>query len=1374
MLSHAGDSAPFVLDNATSPSGESVVLPWNAEWIGGNANATVVITDNGTEVKRATGSGEFTLNISCGNHQLEYATFINGTKQVETYTAEAEWTHIAVETKAAKAATCTNTGWTHEVKCSRCDAVLEASTVLPNLGGHVEVETKAANAATCTKTGWTHEVKCSRCNAVLEASTTIPALGHAGSITKPAVEPTSSEPGLTAEITCKRCGKVLQSQTMIPALGYVRNVTARQLWPHKKVEICYEVADDIGDAATSALQPTITVRYGSTTTTATSSCVYGDTACSPGIHRVVWDFEDQSIAINQSSTTFTVSYASVSGASGAVAVNTSSSVRNNMSVGGTVNLGYSPFADGEVKIQIDGALAFSSTNSGVFAWQPLTLGSHVVKHISGGYEWTRVVNVTELAGEDPSAPNPPPAEDPNISITPTTATFGTDGGTGEFTVLAGTQSVWNVRSNVDWISVTVEGTGNGEQGTAGIGEQRVLFTVAPLNEVLMRSGVITAAGKTFTVNQTGRRMKLNKNSEEYDYSSNVVYVVVNALSSTKWSVAVDASWMSIVDAGSGKGAGSVTLAMDENLSYNARTGTVEIGTEMFTVTQLGRYPIQCTPYSPITYENLRGATNPNPATYRECTLVSFQNPGALTGYTFAGWTPSQITADMTGAQTVLASWTANSYSIAYNPNGGSGTMEVTAATYDSEATVATNGFTWAGHVFAGWATNETGDVIYAAGQPVTNLTAQSSGVVTLYAVWEPLVVATPTVTPGDGTVFAGDSCTVTITCATEGASIYYSPKGATPRLTDAYLYTGPFAITDTATIKAIAVLDGVRSGYVTATITKRGLALGEAASADATAAALSWTTGGDAQWTPVGDETTTSGLAAQSGAIGNASGEDFSTTWLQTEVSGAGTISFRWKVDCEWDDSGDMTWDRVVFNTNGVEAARMDGTSGWEELSFTFADAVTHTLRWTFMKDDYNEEVFADRAWVSGFTWTPSAPPPDPIPEISGDADVAGALAGSADVRLSGHIKTAAEYNAYRGWVNAKGLDHQTVKSSSRAWFSYAIGANGLVEKAFRNDDVTIDSLETESSGPFAFKVNVKDVMFGTGATAENLATVFDVQGAASLLPNSFSSDNVTVSLGVSADGKLSVAVTPKVAGGTFFVRVRMHADGDEATEDESGTEPVLSTVAVTFDANGGIGGTTRTVVAGESVGTLPTVSRYGYAFGNWWTETNGGTQVSAATVVTDDVTYYAHWTANTYLVTYNPGANGSGAQQTATKTHGVSLTLIGATFTRSGYTQTGWATSDGGTKAYDLGASYTSDAAITLYPYWVADPGPDTLGGVQLWENGPYWAECNVGERAVLGGVQRGCHQARRVRLLLLVGRHRGIYEHGKWMDFCQGRNEY
>ena len=719
--------------------------------------------------------------------------------------------------------------------------------------------------------------------------------------------------------------------------------------------------------------------------------------------------------------------------------------------------------------------------------------------------------------------------------------------------------------------------------------------------------------------------------------------------------------------------------------------------------------------SPITYMNLRGATNPNPATYREGTLVSFANPGAVTGYTFAGWTPAQITAEMTGAQTVQAAWTANGYSIAYDPNGGSGTMEATASTYDSESTIAANGFTWTGHVFMGWATNAIGEVIYAAGQHVTNLTAQSSGVVTLYAVWDTLVVAAPQIFPADGSEFVGNACDVMILCETEGATIYYSANGTTPRLTDAYLYTGPFTIADTATIKAIAVLDSVRSEYATATITKRVLSLGEAASADASGAALNWTTGGNAQWTPIGDTTAASGYSAQSGAIGDATGSGFSTTWLQTEVSGAGTVLFSWKVDCEWDDSGDMTWDHVTFYTNGVEAARMDGTTAWEELSFTFADKGTHTLRWAFMKDAYNEEVFSDHAWVSGFTWTPA---PDPLPEINGDADVAGVLAGAADTRLADHVTTASEYNAFRSWVDAKGLDHQIVKGSSRAWFSYAIGANGLLEKAFENDDVTIDSLETESSGSFTFEVNIKDALIGAGATAANLATVFEVLGSSSLVADSFSPDIVSAVLGVSTNGRLTVSFTPVGNFDTFFVRVRMFADPNANNEDPPGENPVLSTVTVTFDANGGVGGTMRAVVSGESVGELPIVTRVGHDLNGWWTAASGGAQVSASTVVTADATYYAHWTARSCTVTFN--ANGGSGGTSVTRTYGAALGTL-PTATLEGRDFGGWWTSASGGTQVSASTVVTVDA--TYFAHWEV-----ITRKVQLWAGGPYWAETNLG----------------------------------------------
>jgi hypothetical protein len=67
------------------------------------------------------------------------------------------------------------------------------------------------------------------------------------------------------------------------------------------------------------------------------------------------------------------------------------------------------------------------------------------------------------------------------------------------------------------------------------------------------------------------------------------------------------------------------------------------------------------------------------------------------------------------------------------------------------------------------------------------------------------VVATPTFSPAGGEVEEG--ATVSIACATEGATIYYTTNGTTPT-TASTKYTGAIAVNSAMTIKAIAVKDG--------------------------------------------------------------------------------------------------------------------------------------------------------------------------------------------------------------------------------------------------------------------------------------------------------------------------------------------------------------------------------------------------------------------------------------------------------------------------------------------------------------------------------------------------------------------------------------
>ena len=68
----------------------------------------------------------------------------------------------------------------------------------------------------------------------------------------------------------------------------------------------------------------------------------------------------------------------------------------------------------------------------------------------------------------------------------------------------------------------------------------------------------------------------------------------------------------------------------------------------------------------------------------------------------------------------------------------------------------------------------------------------------------------------------------------------------------------------------------------------------------------------------------------------------------------------------------------------------------------------------------------------------------------------------------------------------------------------------------------------------------------------------------------------------------------------------------------------------VWFDANGGTVGSSSVLRNwGTALGTLPTPTQTGYTFLGWYTTATGGTQVTALTMVTANVTYYAHWTAN-------------------------------------------------------------------------------------------------------------------------------------------------
>ena len=77
-------------------------------------------------------------------------------------------------------------------------------------------------------------------------------------------------------------------------------------------------------------------------------------------------------------------------------------------------------------------------------------------------------------------------------------------------------------------------------------------------------------------------------------------------------------------------------------------------------------------------------------------------------------------------------------------------------------------------------------------------------------------VAAPVIS---GTTPFEETSSATITCTTAGASIYYTVDGSTPTSAST-AYTEAIALTDTTTVKAVAVKDGVSSAVTTKVFTK--------------------------------------------------------------------------------------------------------------------------------------------------------------------------------------------------------------------------------------------------------------------------------------------------------------------------------------------------------------------------------------------------------------------------------------------------------------------------------------------------------------------------------------------------------------------------
>ncbi|MDP2208032.1 MAG: BACON domain-containing carbohydrate-binding protein [Bacteroidota bacterium] len=228
-------------------------------------------------------------------------------------------------------------------------------------------------------------------------------------------------------------------------------------------------------------------------------------------------------------------------------------------------------------------IPISSWNGGV------TVGNNysytIPSGLSGTYYWGGYVDATTYWNESNENNNALAGNSVQIqctySISPTNASFSSSGGTGSVSVTAPSGCPWTAVSNDAWITITT--------GSSGSGNGSVGYSVSANPSSSPRSGTMTIAGNTFTVNQSGVSCSYSivPTNASYSSSAGTGSVSVTVQSGCAWTAVSNDVWITITSGSSGSGNGSVGYSVSSNSSSSPRSGTMTIAGNTFTVNQSG-------------------------------------------------------------------------------------------------------------------------------------------------------------------------------------------------------------------------------------------------------------------------------------------------------------------------------------------------------------------------------------------------------------------------------------------------------------------------------------------------------------------------------------------------------------------------------------------------------------------------------------------------------------------------------------------------------------------------------------------------------------------------------------------------------------------
>jgi hypothetical protein len=237
----------------------------------------------------------------------------------------------------------------------------------------------------------------------------------------------------------------------------------------------------------------------------------------------------------------------------------------------------------------------------------------------------------------------------SYSINPTSAPAVAAGGSGSVSVTTQPGCAWSSTSNAAFLSIT--------SGVSGTGSGTVGYSVTSSSSTSPRSGTLTIAGQTFTVNQAAApcTYSIDPSTASAPSAGGNGNVALTAQAGCAWNASSNAGFISITSATSGSGNATIGYNVSGN-GVGARTGTLTIANQTFTLNQFGTGPTASLDKTTLNY----GAT--------------------LSGTIVTSQTSAQIVR-LTQSAGPAISWSAASNQpwLTVNPTSGSGGAQLTIA-----------------------------------------------------------------------------------------------------------------------------------------------------------------------------------------------------------------------------------------------------------------------------------------------------------------------------------------------------------------------------------------------------------------------------------------------------------------------------------------------------------------------------------------------------------------------------------------------------------------------------------------------------------------------------------------------------------------------